>query len=117
MSRLTQATVERPLADAAYVAAGAASLAPGTAEARSVAGRDFIVARSQDGEYHAVAALCSHAHLSLAGGRVRGVSLICPHHGARFCLKTGRPLGPPAHEGIVAYPTRVEDGEVMIWPL
>lgn len=117
MTRLTQATVERPLADGAWVAAGAASLAPGTAEARSVGGRDLIVARAQDGEYHAVAALCSHAGLSLAGGRVRGASLICPHHGARFCLKTGRVLGPPAHEGIAAYPARVKGGEVMIWPL
>jgi nitrite reductase/ring-hydroxylating ferredoxin subunit len=76
-----------------------------------------IVARGQDGAYHAVAAQCSHASLPLEGGRVRGTAIVCPHHGARFCLKTGRVLGPPAHEGIAAYPTRQEGDEVLVWPL
>jgi 3-phenylpropionate/trans-cinnamate dioxygenase ferredoxin subunit len=100
-----------------FVAAGPADLATGKAELRRVAGRDVIVARGQDGAFYAVQALCSHAALSLDGGRVRGASIVCPHHGARFCLKTGRVLGPPAHEGITAYPTRMEDGQVMLWPL
>lgn len=106
-----------PMADGGFVPAGPASLAPGTAETRSISGREVIVARAQDGQYHVVAALCSHASLSLGGGRIRGASIVCPHHGARFCLKTGKVLGPPAHEGITAYPTRVEGDEVMLWPL
>jgi len=103
--------------EAGFRPAGPASLAPGTAERRQVDGREVIVARGQDGAYYAVAAVCRHAALPLVGGRVRGSSLVCPHHGARFCLKTGRALGPPAHEGIAAYPTRVEGDEVMLWPL
>ncbi len=103
--------------EAGFRAAGPANLALGTAERRQVEGRDVIVARGQDGADYAVAALCSHAALPLEGGRVRGTSIVCPHHGARFCLKTGRVLGPPAHEGITAYPTRVEGDEVMLWPL
>lgn len=103
--------------EAGFRPAGPANLAPGAAERRHVAGRDVIVARGQDGVYHAVAARCSHAALPLDGGRVRGSSIVCPHHGARFCLKTGRVLGPPAHEGITAYPTRQEGDEVMVWPL
>jgi 3-phenylpropionate/trans-cinnamate dioxygenase ferredoxin subunit len=103
--------------EAGFRPAGPANLALGTAERRQVEGRDVIVARGQDGAYYAVAALCSHAALPLEGGRVRGTSIVCPHHGARFCLKTGRVLGPPAHEGITAYPTRVEGDEVMLWPL
>ncbi len=106
-----------PMSDSGFVAAGAANLALGASDIRSVGGRDMLVARAQDGNYHAVASHCSHAQLSLAGGRVRGASIVCPHHGARFCLRTGRVLGPPAHEGIVAYPTRVEEGEVLVWPL
>ncbi len=105
------------MTEAGFVPAGPADLQPGTAELRTVSGRELLVARAQDGQYHAVAALCSHASLSLAGGRVRGSSIVCPHHGARFCLKTGRVLGPPAHAGITAYPTKTENGKVMIWPL
>jgi nitrite reductase/ring-hydroxylating ferredoxin subunit len=103
--------------EAGFCAAGPANLSLGVAELRQVAGRDVIVARGQDGVYYAVAAQCSHAALPLDGGRVRGSSIVCPHHGARFCLKTGRVLGPPAHEGITAYPTRQEGDEVMVWPL
>ena len=103
--------------EAGFRPVGPANLALGAAERRQVEGRDVIVARGQDGAYYAVAAMCSHAALPLEGGRVRGTSIVCPHHGARFCLKTGRVLGPPAHEGITAYPTRVEGDEVMLWPL
>jgi 3-phenylpropionate/trans-cinnamate dioxygenase ferredoxin subunit len=104
-------------AEAGFVSAGAADLAPGACVRRTVAGRDLLLARGQDGQFFAVAPLCSHASLPLDGGRVRGTSIICPHHGARFCLKTGRVLGPPAHEGITAYPTRQEGDEVLVWLL
>lgn len=98
-----------------FVAAGPADLAPGETVLRHVGGRAVLVARGADGHYAAIDPLCSHAALSLAQGRVRGTSIVCPHHGARFCLKTGRVLGPPAHEGIRAYPVRVEGGEVRLW--
>lgn len=96
--------------------AGPADIAIGAAEQRRVGDHELIVARGTDGAYQAVDALCSHAQLPLAGGRVRGTSIVCPHHGARFCLKTGRALGPPAHTGITAYPTRLvgERLEVML---
>lgn len=100
--------------DKGFRNAGPASLSIGQSERRTVEGRALIVARGSDGDYHAVDALCSHAQMPLDGGRVRGTSIICPHHGARFCLKTGRVLGPPAHQGITAYPTRVAGGDVEV---
>jgi 3-phenylpropionate/trans-cinnamate dioxygenase ferredoxin component len=75
----------------------------------------IIVARGQDGIYYAVHRLCSHASLSFEGGRVRGASIVCPHHGARFDLKSGRVLGPPAYTGIAAFPTRERDGKIEVW--
>ncbi len=101
----------------AYADAGPASLAPGTAELRSVAGRAILLARAGDGQYHAVQPECSHACLALAGGRVRGSSIVCPHHGARFCLRTGRVLGPPAIAPIAAFPTRLSGDRVEVWLL
>ncbi|MFN3591411.1 MAG: Rieske (2Fe-2S) protein [Thermaurantiacus sp.] len=102
---------------AGFRCAGLANLAPGGFELRMVEERKVLVARAQDGQYHAVAPICSHALLSLEGGRVRGGAIVCPHHGARFCLKTGRALGPPAMAGIAAYPTRIVGSRVEIWPL
>lgn len=101
-------------AEAGFRDAGPASLAIGQCERRVVDGRALLLARGSDGEYQAVDLLCSHAQLELDGGRVRGTSIICPHHGARFCLKTGRVLGPPAHQGITAYPTRTTGDGVQV---
>jgi 3-phenylpropionate/trans-cinnamate dioxygenase ferredoxin subunit len=100
-----------------YVALGVADLAPGTVALRRAGAVDVLLARAQDGQYHAVAPLCSHAALSLEGGRVRGSSIVCPHHGARFCLRTGRVLGAPAVLPIAAYPTRMAGDMVEAWPV
>jgi 3-phenylpropionate/trans-cinnamate dioxygenase ferredoxin subunit len=77
-------------------------------------GVEMIVARGQDGQYYAVQRMCSHAALPLDGGRVRGASIVCPHHGARFDLPSGRVLGPPAYAPITAFPTRERDGQVEV---
>lgn len=103
------------MASEAYADAGPADLAQGGLDCRDVAGVPVLIARGASGDYFAVAPLCSHAALSLAEGRVRGEALLCPHHGARFDLKSGRALGPPAHTGIAAYPTRVVEGRVQVW--
>jgi 3-phenylpropionate/trans-cinnamate dioxygenase ferredoxin subunit len=100
-----------------FVPAGPADLPIGGVALRQVGDRSVLLARGEDGHYHAVAPLCSHALLPLEGGRVRGVSIVCPHHGARFCLRTGRALGPPAIAGIAAYPTRLVGDRVELWPL
>jgi 3-phenylpropionate/trans-cinnamate dioxygenase ferredoxin subunit len=92
-----------------------ADLALGGTRCVEVDGVGVIVARGQDGQYYAVERLCSHAALPLDGGRVRGASIVCPHHGARFELKSGRVLGPPAYAAIAAFPTRERDGQVEVW--
>lgn len=94
--------------------AGAADLAPASLECRSVGDIRMIIARDDRGGWHALAALCSHALLPLDGARVRGGALLCPHHGARFDLASGRALGPPASAGIAVWPVRVMDGRVEV---
>ncbi len=94
--------------------AGAADLAPGAIDCRDVAGAKCLIARDAAGGWHAVAALCSHALLPMDKGRVRGTALLCPHHGARFDLATGKALGPPAWTGITVYPLRLVEDRVEI---
>lgn len=101
--------------EAGYRAAGPADLALGGLECRDVEGVRVLLARAQTGEYFAVSPLCSHVGLSLEEGRVRGGAIVCPHHGARFDLKSGRVLGPPAAAPLAAYPTRVVGDEVQVW--
>ncbi|MEO0412050.1 MAG: Rieske 2Fe-2S domain-containing protein [Pseudomonadota bacterium] len=59
-------------------------------------------------------ARCSHALKPLDGARARGGSLMCPHHGARFDLATGKHLAAPAVRGIKAYEIRIENEEVFV---
>ncbi|MEM7570602.1 MAG: Rieske 2Fe-2S domain-containing protein [Pseudomonadota bacterium] len=59
---------------------------------------------------------CSHALKSLEGARVRGATLMCPHHGARFDLQTGKHCTAPAVKGIKTYQTEVEGGTVYVIP-
>ncbi|MFZ4109975.1 MAG: Rieske (2Fe-2S) protein [Polymorphobacter sp.] len=94
--------------------AGPADLAPGAMSCRDVGGAKRLIARDSAGGWHAVAAVCSHALLPLDAGRVRGAALLCPHHGARFDLATGKALGPPAWTGIAVYPLRLVEGRVEI---
>ena len=73
-----------------------------------------------DGDYFAIENVCSHdgSELLIEGlestMRVNGDEITCPHHGARFCIKTGEALCPPAYEPINKFPTRVVNGMVQI---
>jgi 3-phenylpropionate/trans-cinnamate dioxygenase ferredoxin subunit len=40
--------------------------------------------------------------------------LVCPRHGARFCIRTGAVLSPPAYEPVHCFPLRVDHGRVEV---
>lgn len=78
-----------------------------------VAGRPVLICRAPAGLF-AVANRCSHAALELQDGRMRGHWLFCPHHGARFDLRTGAAAGGVTPNPIETYPVALEDGQVVI---
>jgi 3-phenylpropionate/trans-cinnamate dioxygenase ferredoxin component len=66
------------------------------------------------GEYYAIDDVCTHDDGPLGEGEVEGCEIICPRHGARFDLRTGKVLTLPAVQGVQAYPIRVIDGMLAI---
>lgn len=66
------------------------------------------------GEFYAIENVCTHDGNELASGVVEGDQVICPRHGARFCLRSGRALTPPAYEPVRTFQTRVVDGQVEV---
>jgi 3-phenylpropionate/trans-cinnamate dioxygenase ferredoxin subunit len=78
-----------------------------------VEGRKIALFRAEGGVY-AVDDTCTHAEASLSEGRVAGHAVQCPLHGARFDLRTGRPLSPPAFKPVRTYPVRVEGDQVQV---
>jgi 3-phenylpropionate/trans-cinnamate dioxygenase ferredoxin component len=66
------------------------------------------------GTFYAIEDTCTHDGGELAGGAVDGDVVICPRHGARFCLRTGAALTPPAYEPVKTFETRIHDGVVEV---
>ena len=66
------------------------------------------------GKYYAVSNICSHARVLLSKGRLRGTTITCPLHGARFDVTTGKCMGGPAFQDIPSYPVRHEGNGVII---
>ena len=64
--------------------------------------------------YYAIADTCTHVGGPLSEGVIKGEEVFCPWHGARFSLKTGEVLGPPARAGVASYPVRVVDKDVEV---
>jgi 3-phenylpropionate/trans-cinnamate dioxygenase ferredoxin subunit len=65
-------------------------------------------------DFFAVEDRCSHDGESLAGAEVEACEIICPRHGARFSLRTGDALTPPAYEPIRTFNVRVDNGRVLV---
>ena len=73
----------------------------------------IAVVRSGD-EYFAIEDVCTHDGAELTGGSVEGTEIICPRHGARFCLRTGQALSPPAYEPVRVFETKISDGRLWV---
>ena len=93
--------------------ASAEELAPGGFRIVDVDGAQVVVF-NLDGQYYAIEDVCTHDGGQLTGGYIEGDQIVCPRHGARFCIRTGEALSPPAYEPTATFPVRVEDGMVQV---
>lgn len=66
------------------------------------------------GKYYAIGDVCTHDGGPLGDGELDDHQIICPRHGARFDIRTGKALTLPAVEDTPWYPTRVVDGWIEI---
>ena len=94
--------------------AQSAQIAPGAALKVTVDGIDVCLARTDDGEIHAVDDLCTHGEVSLAEGEVIGCTIECWLHGSAFDLRTGQPQSPPAFEPVPVYTAVERDGNIFV---
>lgn len=67
-----------------------------------------------DGQCYAIADMCTHDGGEIASGTLEGDEIVCPRHGARFCVKTGEVTAPPAYENIDCFPVRIEQGKIQV---
>jgi 3-phenylpropionate/trans-cinnamate dioxygenase ferredoxin subunit len=65
-------------------------------------------------DIYAVEDRCTHDGEALGEAEVESCQIICPRHGAHFCLRTGEALTPPAYEPLRTYTVREEAGRVLV---
>ncbi len=94
-------------------AAQVTDVLPSTGKVVQVAGKTLALF-NLGGTFYAIDNSCTHVGGPLGEGRVDGNVVICPWHGSRFDINTGKVVGPPATRNVAAYPTRVQDGAVYI---
>lgn len=93
--------------------ASVADFPPGSVRSCAVDGVQIAVF-NLGGSYYAIEDLCSHEASTLADGKLEGEEIVCPLHGAHFCIRTGAALSPPAYEAVPTFPVRVDHGVVQV---
>ena len=73
-----------------------------------------IVVINIAGQLFAIGDVCSHDDGPLGDGELDGMEIICPRHGARFDVRSGKVTALPAVVDIPAYPVRVRDGQIEV---
>ncbi len=67
-----------------------------------------------DGQLFALDNACTHEALPLVEGEISGHELTCPWHGAKFDIRTGEVLGPPAYEAVARYGVRMTGTDIEV---
>ena len=65
-------------------------------------------------KYYAIADICSHDDGPVGEGTLEGYEIICPRHGARFDIRSGKVLALPAFVDIPAYAVRLVGDQIEI---
>ena len=88
-------------------------LRPGRTRALAVDGQHLLLCHVGD-TICAIADVCTHDRGPLGEGRLRGATIECPRHGARFDVRDGSVVALPAVRPLATYPVRVVDGAVEV---
>jgi 3-phenylpropionate/trans-cinnamate dioxygenase ferredoxin subunit len=88
-------------------------VAAGEAAVVEAGGKRLALCNTGEGLY-AIDDVCTHDGGPLDQGKLDGVQIECPRHGARFDVTTGRALCLPAVRPVRTYPVRVHNGTVEV---
>src|SRR5438309_727736 len=77
-------------------------------------GSDRVVVCNADGNFYAVADLCTHDNGPLGQGDLFDCQIECPRHGATFDVRTGKATRLPAVTPIATYPVEVRGDDVWV---
>ncbi len=73
-----------------------------------------VLVINANGQYHCLAARCTHAGAPLVEGELSGEVLICPWHYSHFQINDGSIIQGPAQKPLQVYPKTIKDGYLFI---
>ena len=88
------------------------ALDPGTIIEIIIAGTAIAVA-NVDGTFYAIANACKHAEGPLGEGAVEGCVVVCPYHGWKYDLRTGKCQTVPG-QAVASYPVQIVGDAVCV---
>ena len=88
-------------------------IASGQARLVNISGKE-IALFNIEGTFFALENACTHEEGPLAEGEIEGHEVTCPWHGARFDIRTGEVLCPPAYEDVARYDVRVTGTDIEV---
>ena len=66
------------------------------------------------GQFLATDDRCTHDGGNLIAGQLKGYTIVCPRHGAKFDIRTGKVLLPPASVDLAVLEVRIEGDDVLV---
>lgn len=76
--------------------------------------RTFAIYRSPDDMFFCTDDLCTHESVHLADGLVMDHIIECPKHNGQFDYRTGKAVRSPVCENLTVYPTKTENGRILV---
>lgn len=80
----------------------------------SIGSQEIMLARNSAGDIVAFSGFCTHSMGKLEGGRVEGDEITCPHHGARFDIRTGQAKN--ACPDLPRFEVKIDGRRVLVRP-
>ena len=74
----------------------------------------LVVLVHVDGQFYCIDDVCTHDGGPLGEGKLCDHAIACPRHGAKFDIRTGKPLSMPATEATMTHEVRAEGEDVYV---
>jgi nitrite reductase/ring-hydroxylating ferredoxin subunit len=78
-----------------------------------VSGEEVVVACLR-GKLYAVSNSCTHRGGPLNEGELENGNIVCPWHGGKFDVATGKVVSPPPMKDVASFDIRIEGTDVLL---
>lgn len=74
----------------------------------------FVVVCHVQGRFYCIDDTCTHDGGPLGDGKLEGMAIVCPRHGAKFDIQSGRVLCMPAVSDTTAHEVQIVGDDVRV---